>query len=164
MSDMRLSEDASHPSRPARHSPGPWRACHEGKCSCGQVWSQTADHPVAVVTRGPWGDTWPSIRVNDAGKGMAGSSLNLEASIERMDYGSVGEAIATANARLISAAPDMLLALKAMTEEWVDYMTINNLAGDPWAKHNMRLAKLAIEKAEGRKATGEQGEAKRSTP
>ncbi len=51
-----------------------------------------------------------------------------------------------ANARLIAAAPTMLEALKAMTEEWVDYMTINHL-GDPWAKHNMKLARAAIAKA-----------------
>jgi hypothetical protein len=68
-------------------------------------------------------------------------------------YGGAGsgrEGDGPSNARLIAAAPDMLLALKAMTEEWVDYMTTNNIPGDPWAKHNMRLAKLAIEKAEGR--------------
>lgn len=54
----------------------------------------------------------------------------------------------------IAAAPDMLLALKAMAEEWVNYMTINNL-GDPWAKHNMRLAAHAIKKAEGRDEAAE---------
>lgn len=59
------------------------------------------------------------------------------------------EATDAANARLIAAAPDLLLALKAMTEEWVDYMTINHL-GDPWAKHNMKLARAAIAKAEER--------------
>lgn len=37
-------------------TPGPWRACHEGKCSCGQIWSQQVDAPVADVTRGEWGD------------------------------------------------------------------------------------------------------------
>lgn len=38
-------------------TPGPWRACHNGTCSCSQVWSQSADVPVAEVTRGVWGDT-----------------------------------------------------------------------------------------------------------
>ena len=38
-------------------TPGPWRACHEGTCSCSQIWSQSADVPVAEVTRGEWGDT-----------------------------------------------------------------------------------------------------------
>ena len=37
-------------------TPGPWRACQEGTCSCSQVWSQSADVPVAEVTRGEWGD------------------------------------------------------------------------------------------------------------
>lgn len=55
---------------------------------------------------------------------------------------------ALADARLIAAAPLLLEALKAMTEEWVDYMTINHL-GDPWAKHNMKLARAAIAAAEG---------------
>jgi hypothetical protein len=30
-----------------KHSPAPWRACHNGDCSCGQVWSTTADSCVA---------------------------------------------------------------------------------------------------------------------
>ena len=37
-------------------TPGPWRACHEGTCSCSQIWSQSADVPVAEITRGEWGD------------------------------------------------------------------------------------------------------------
>ena len=37
-------------------TPGPWRACHEGVCSCSQVWSQSVDVPVAEVARGEWGD------------------------------------------------------------------------------------------------------------
>ena len=37
-------------------TPGPWKACHEGVCSCSQVWSQSADVPVAEVARGEWGD------------------------------------------------------------------------------------------------------------
>ena len=37
-------------------TPGPWRACQEGTCSCSQIWSQSADVPVAEVTRGEWGD------------------------------------------------------------------------------------------------------------
>ena len=35
------------------HSPTPWRACQEGKCKCGQIWTLPGDHPVAVVEIGP---------------------------------------------------------------------------------------------------------------
>ena len=55
---------------------------------------------------------------------------------------------ALANARLIAAAPDLLEALEAMIEEWIDYATLNNL-GDPGAKHNIKLARAAIAKAKG---------------
>lgn len=31
-------------------SPTPWHACHEGECSCGQIWSEPQDFPVLVGT------------------------------------------------------------------------------------------------------------------
>ena len=46
-------------------------------------------------------------------------------------------------ARLRASNKQLRVALEAMTVEWVDYMTINNL-GDPWAKHNMKLARAAL--------------------
>lgn len=55
---------------------------------------------------------------------------------------------ALANAKLFMSAPDLLLALKCMEEEMSDYMRINNL-GDPGKKHNIRLARAAIERAMG---------------
>lgn len=73
----------------SKHTPGPWTACHEGKCSCGQVWSKTADHPVATVTRGEWGDPG-------------------------CPYGEVSRECANANARLIAAAPELLEALQGL--------------------------------------------------
>ncbi len=42
--------------RCAKATPGPWKACHGGTCSCSQIWSQSTDVPVAEVTRGEWGD------------------------------------------------------------------------------------------------------------
>ena len=60
-----------------------------------------------------------------------------------------------ANAALIAAAPDLLLALKCMEEEISDYMRINNL-GDPGEKHNIRIARAAIARAEGPLASWDQ--------
>ena len=54
-----------------------------------------------------------------------------------------------ANARLIAAAPELMDVLKAMVDEIVDYMTLNNL-GDPEQKHNIKWARSIIAKAEGR--------------
>lgn len=51
------------------------------------------------------------------------------------------------NGRLISSAPDLLLAVKCLCEEMADYMKINHL-GDPNDKHNYRLGMAAIHKAE----------------
>jgi hypothetical protein len=87
------------------HSPGPWHACNNGDCQCKQVW--TANHPVAEVTHGKWGDTYPALRIE-------GGSLEMKAVpvIEMIDYGYVDEETAKANARLIAAAPTLLETLK----------------------------------------------------
>lgn len=71
-----------------KHTQGPWEACCDGDCSCGQVWSKTADHPVATVISGEWGDS------------------------PKLAYGSVNPEAAKANARLIAAAPGLYEALK----------------------------------------------------
>ena len=42
--------------RVKKATPGPWRACHDGKCDCGQIWSHSEDVPVVEVVRGEWGD------------------------------------------------------------------------------------------------------------
>ena len=42
--------------RTEKATPGPWHACHDGKCSCGQIWSKSVDIPVLNVVRGEWGD------------------------------------------------------------------------------------------------------------
>ena len=49
--DLKAIEDRCN-----KATPGPWRACQEGTCSCSQVWSQSADVPVAEIIRGEWGD------------------------------------------------------------------------------------------------------------
>ena len=73
------------------YTKGPWRACHNGECSCHMVWSIPHDCVVAV-----------GIGAKD------------------VDYtggdGIVNESIIAANTRLIAAAPDMYEALKAMAD------------------------------------------------
>ena len=68
-----------------------------------------ADHPIADVTCGEWGDSYPSIR-------LTGSSMNrtAEAFMDGMPYGEVPREEAEANARLIRAAPKMLEALEEL--------------------------------------------------
>ena len=79
------------------HSPGRLTVCNEGKCSCLSIW--TSDHPVAEVTKGDWGDDYPSIRI-------VGSSLErkAEAYMEQLTYGHITPELAKANAiRLVAA-------------------------------------------------------------
>jgi hypothetical protein len=95
------------------HTLGPWRACKgtgkcEGECVCGGVWSEPADHPVAEVTRGEWGDSFPSVRL----VGESSFDMKAEAYMERVTYVSVDDASAAANARLIAAAPALLAELR----------------------------------------------------
>lgn len=68
---------------------------------------------------------------------------------QRIDFDTIGEA----NGRLIAAAPDLLEALKALHDDIVEYVTINNLHdadGSP-AINNfpMKQARAAIAKATG---------------
>ncbi|MFN6952496.1 MAG: hypothetical protein ACK4NE_07870 [Albidovulum sp.] len=84
-----------------RHTPGPWHACKDGACTCKVVWC--ADHPIADVASGEWGDEYPAIRLDQEGIGA-----KAEAYLERLVYGSIDPTVAAANARLIAAAPDML--------------------------------------------------------
>ena len=83
------------------HTKGPWSICGAKDCKCGTV--NCADHPIAQVTSGEWGDEYPAMR-------RVGGSLenHYEAYIERIGYGEVPKDEAKANARLISAAPDLL--------------------------------------------------------
>jgi len=64
------------------YMPGPWSQCgaRDGKCSCGQIWSIPADCVVATVAQYRDGNDGPTPEA------------------------------ATANARLIAAAPDLLAA------------------------------------------------------
>lgn len=86
---------------PEGYTPGPWRACGDGDCPCKCV--MAADHPIADVTHGEWGDDYPALRL------VGDSSLDMraEAYMERITYGDVPNDVATANAKLIALAPRM---------------------------------------------------------
>ncbi len=92
----------------ATHSPEPWNFCghKRGGCSCGQIWSTPADCPVASVTSGEWGDSYPVIRIVNKDESASASrafELVLKADTERIDYGSIPEDVAKANMRRIVA-------------------------------------------------------------
>jgi len=103
---------------------GPWHACGDrsdevgkklleaGKgvpglrsdgelCKCGMVWCD--DFPVAEVTGGKWGDTYPALRI----KGNPGSvcgELHVEAYNELAEYGEVSHTLQSANMAFIAAS------------------------------------------------------------
>ena len=62
-----------------------------------------------------WGDDYPAIRL----VGSSSLDMKAEAFMEQITYGEVNEETATANARLIAAAPKMLAALQEI-EEFLD--------------------------------------------
>lgn len=105
----------------AKASPLPWVACHKG-CSCGQVWSKTADHPVATAQRGDWGDSTPSLRiVNAQGEPSHAGSIGAYAEpyISVLVYGRLPDDAEKHNSALIAAAVNAvprLLALEAALE------------------------------------------------
>ncbi len=94
------------------HTPGPWRTCRKGECSCFTVMSD--NHPVAEVTHGDWGDNYPALRL----VGDSTFDQKIEAYMEQITYGSIGEKTARANWHLIAAAPDLLASLQEIVAEW----------------------------------------------
>ena len=104
------------------YTPGPWSACDGGKCRCKYVWCE--DYPVAKVISGEWGDPG-------------------------FPYGSVDEAVAIANARLIAAAPDLLEACKALLEiVEFDYALHIDNAYWPTVRPVYEQAKAAVARGE----------------
>lgn len=81
-------------------TPGPWGACNKGKCTCRQIWSEPADHPVATVVGGKWGDDYPTIKPVE---GATCIGMQVEAVMEQITYGEVPQEKSTANAELICA-------------------------------------------------------------
>lgn len=97
--------------RLAAATPGPWHSCDDNKCKCPTIMCD--DYPVADVTKGPWGDSYPALRI------VGDTSLNqkVEAYRELIEYGNVPEAEALANRAFIREAPTDIAALIAEVEQ-----------------------------------------------
>lgn len=75
----------------------PWTACRDGECQCMTI---SDDHgPVAEVTCGKWGDTYPALRIVDGEL-----SQHAEPYIEMIEYGEISKQLATDRARYIVAS------------------------------------------------------------
>lgn len=122
-------------------TPGPWDVCNKGKCHCKIVWARPADHPVAQVIAGEWGDDYPTIK-------LEGGSLDrtAKAVMEQITYGSVSEDVAVANAHLIAAAPDLFGCL----DEAVNYLAVwASTNGDEKAATLLQRCTATLSKARG---------------
>lgn len=122
---------------------GLWSVCNDGECRCKQVWCP--DFPLAKITNGNWGDDYPSIRI----VGETSLELKAEAYMEQITYGEVSEEMATANALLIAAAPELYAALESVVAE----MRREHDAGDGhFSTAQVEAAEAALAKARGEKS------------
>jgi len=94
------------------HTPGPWTACHDGKCRCMLVSGE--EHPIAQIISGEWGDDYPNIRLAKSDHGIGEVA---EAYMDRIVYGEIDEEIAQANARLIAISPNLLALCRDLYAE-----------------------------------------------
>ena len=108
-------------SRHAEHTPGPWRIAYDGPSL-----------PIITTESPEWGIV---ALVRDGGYGG-----------ENKPYRDVSEP----NARLIASAPDLLAALKEMTEDLEARWDMNDRSTNPGIRHCVEQAKAVIAKAEGR--------------
>ena len=119
------------------HTAAEWKACHDGKCKCKSV--NGAEHPIANIISGKWGDSYPSIEYDKNGKPYIDDNF--------LEYGEIPEEEAIANALLIAAAPELLdaceYALKTLN---YPIPHIGMYLGEVTAK---TLLEAAIEKAKG---------------
>lgn len=103
------------------HTPGPWRACNDGDCPCGQVWSTAEDSLVAQAVCESDNKLGEACRVADKSDEFK------------------------ANARLIAAGPEMLESLQNLVgvfDHPAGWLTQN-----PMQKEALALARQAISKA-----------------
>jgi hypothetical protein len=86
-------------------TPGPWTH-HKDGCKCDMVMHK--DGPVCNVTKGKWGDEYPTLK-------MEGTSLDrtVTAVMEMMEYGEVPEDVFLANRDFIAHAREDIPALLA---------------------------------------------------
>lgn len=112
-----------------KHTPGPWRACRDGKCDCGYVYGP----PVAEA-----GGETPVVAIVCGPTHLSCADLVPEREQQ------------AANIRLIAAAPDLLeaceLALKALTDSENASLTLGAYALVALAQEKLRAA---ISKAKG---------------
>lgn len=111
-----------------KYSPAPWHACQDGKCSCKSVWSYKADHPVAKVESGKWGDSHWEAKLID---GEAKLVWN------EMDYGEISEEIAVKNAKLIASAPELYEALEE-TMKWIENWGVRFSEDPEWIEQEKK--------------------------
>jgi hypothetical protein len=120
------------------HTPGPW------------VLEQSEQFPFDLIVRDAAGTEILRERLWAHASGQKTASEAMDGvgfrGAER-DEVRVVLARQMADLRLAASAPDLLEALKGLVEEVCDYATINKL-GDPEQKHNVKLARAAIAKAE----------------
>lgn len=92
-------------SNETKWSKEPWRACKEGECSCGQIWSVPCDAPIVTVTTGKWGDSYPKIV-------LQGGDLDqtAKAVMDMIEYGEIPKEMSQANAARIVACVNFLSA------------------------------------------------------
>jgi len=104
------------------YSKSPWRACHDGDCLCGQIWSVTDDICIAHV---------------------------LSASDEDYTGGEgviAGGATFKANAKLMAAAPELYESVQNLLGIFNSPMYRRKHSG--MATEAIELAKIALYKAE----------------
>jgi hypothetical protein len=88
-----------------------WSKTNDIWSKTNDIWSKTNDCPIAVVTIGEWGDSYPALRfVNPEGKTvdhyLLGSTIG--AYTEKIVYGSINSDYSQAIAELIVKAPELL--------------------------------------------------------
>ena len=82
-----------------KFTPGPWKECRNGDCTCGHVWSIPGDFPVCTVQV-------PREPIAVAHENMADAPDVI--------YQSITPEMCAANARLIAAAPTMFSFIEKM--------------------------------------------------
>jgi hypothetical protein len=84
-------------------TPGPWKQCKNGECTCGIVWSIPGDFPVCAIGGGSIFKCHAQFPVAVAHTHMADAPDLI--------YASLPAEQAVANANLMAAAPDLYAAL-----------------------------------------------------
>lgn len=123
----------------AKHTPGRWRACREGECRCGMIWSTGQD--VMIVTA--YGEKEHGVKqfAIAAAHRDSGDAADLV-------YSVVPAPEQAANARLIAAAPELLAACEACRTElaYLIEQTKSRPGGSVVAAYDKAVAAIAAAK------------------